>query len=121
MIRRAWSDALCQRSRFRRAPLSGWILELDGVWGLAGWQWLFICEGVPTVLLGLVVMFYLTDGPEKAHWLAAVTMRVSRIFPAGSSEAAGRRRQHLERAAKAPVRQVLQTLTNWLSARAGGR
>ena len=53
------------------APLSGWILGLDGVWGLAGWQWLFICEGVPTVLLGLVVMVYLTDGPEKAHWLAA--------------------------------------------------
>jgi ACS family tartrate transporter-like MFS transporter len=53
------------------APLSGWILGLDGVWGLAGWQWLFICEGVPTVLLGLVVMFYLTDGPEEAHWLAA--------------------------------------------------
>jgi hypothetical protein len=43
---------------------------LDGVWGLRGWQWLFISEGVPTVLLGLVVMFYLTDGPEKAHWLA---------------------------------------------------
>src|SRR5277367_6422184 len=33
------------------------ILGLDGVWGLKGWQWLFICEGVPTVLLGLVVLF----------------------------------------------------------------
>ena len=53
------------------APLSGLILGLDEVWGLKGWQWLFICEGLPTVLLGLVVMFYLTDGPEKAHWLAA--------------------------------------------------
>jgi MFS transporter, ACS family, tartrate transporter len=53
------------------APLSGWILGLDGVWGLKGWQWLFICEGLPTILLGIVVMFYLTDGPEKAHWLAA--------------------------------------------------
>ena len=51
------------------APLSGLILELDGVFGLKGWQWLFISEGVPTVLLGLVVMFYLTDGPEKADWL----------------------------------------------------
>lgn len=51
------------------APLSGMILGLDGVWGLKGWQWLFICEGVPTVLLGLVVLFYLTDGPEKASWL----------------------------------------------------
>jgi hypothetical protein len=44
---------------------------MDGIWGLKGWQWLFICEGLPTVLLGLVVMFYLTDGPAKAHWLAA--------------------------------------------------
>jgi len=53
------------------APLSGLILGMDGIWGLRGWQWLFICEGLPTVLLGLVVMFYLTDGPAKAHWLAA--------------------------------------------------
>jgi nitrate/nitrite transporter NarK len=51
------------------APLSGLILGLDGVWGLKGWQWLFIWEGVPTVLLGFVVMFYLTDGPQKARWL----------------------------------------------------
>ena len=53
------------------APLSGLILGLDGIWGLKGWQWLFICEGVPTVLLGMVVMFYLTDGPQKADWLEA--------------------------------------------------
>ena len=53
------------------APLSGLILGMDGIWGLRGWQWLFICEGLPTVLLGLVVMFYLTDGPEKADWLDA--------------------------------------------------
>jgi MFS transporter, ACS family, tartrate transporter len=51
------------------APLSGLILGLDGVLGLKGWQWLFICEGVPTVLLGFVVMFYLTDGPQQARWL----------------------------------------------------
>jgi D-galactonate transporter len=51
------------------SPLSGLILGMDGIWGLRGWQWLFIFEGLPTVLLGLVVMFYLTDGPEKAHWL----------------------------------------------------
>jgi MFS transporter, ACS family, tartrate transporter len=36
---------------------------------LRGWQWLFIFEGIPTVLLGLIVMFYLTDGPAKAAWL----------------------------------------------------
>jgi MFS transporter, ACS family, tartrate transporter len=51
------------------SPLSGLILGMDGIWGLRGWQWLFICEGLPTVLSGLVVMFYLTDGPAKATWL----------------------------------------------------
>src|ERR1700750_194309 len=51
------------------APISGLLLGLDGVWGLAGWQWLFIIEGIPSVLLGIVTWFYLTDKPEKANWL----------------------------------------------------
>jgi D-galactonate transporter len=50
-------------------PLGGLILELDGWHGLAGWQWLFLLEGVPAVLLGVVVLFYLTDAPEQARWL----------------------------------------------------
>ena len=47
------------------------LLGLDGVMGLKGWQWLFIIEGVPSVLLGIVTWFYLTDRPEKADWLSA--------------------------------------------------
>ena len=39
--------------------------------GLQGWQWLFIIEGIPSVLLGIVTWFYLTDRPEKADWLTA--------------------------------------------------
>jgi MFS transporter, ACS family, tartrate transporter len=50
-------------------PLSGLLLNLDGVLGLAGWKWLFIVEGIPAVLLGVVVLFYLTDRPEQATWL----------------------------------------------------
>src|SRR5438094_5050059 len=50
--------------------LSGALLELHGTFGLAGWQWLFLVEGVPAVLLGLIVLFYLTDRPEAAHWLS---------------------------------------------------
>ena len=50
-------------------PLSSVLLKLDGVAGLQGWQWLFIAEGVPTVLLGISVLFILTDGPDKTHWL----------------------------------------------------
>src|SRR5215471_9784647 len=51
-------------------PLSGALLGLNGVWGLAGWQWLFLLEGIPAVILGSSVMFCLTDRPEEAQWLA---------------------------------------------------
>jgi len=50
-------------------PLSGALLELDGIYGLKGWQWLFLVEGLPAVVLGSSVMFYLTDRPETARWL----------------------------------------------------
>jgi ACS family tartrate transporter-like MFS transporter len=53
------------------APISGLLLGLDGAMGLQGWQWLFIIEGVPSVLLGVVTWFYLTDRPVKADWLTA--------------------------------------------------
>jgi nitrate/nitrite transporter NarK len=52
-------------------PLSGLLLNMDGHIGLAGWQWLFIIEGVPAVLLGIAVLFVLTDRPEQARWLTA--------------------------------------------------
>jgi ACS family tartrate transporter-like MFS transporter len=52
------------------APISGLLLGLDGVWGLAGWQWLFIIEGIPSLLLGIVTWFYLTDRPDNANWLS---------------------------------------------------
>jgi ACS family tartrate transporter-like MFS transporter len=51
-------------------PLSGRILELQNRAGLAGWQWLFLLEGLPAVLLGIVAMSYLTDRPAAAHWLS---------------------------------------------------
>lgn len=52
------------------APLSGWILEtFDGARGLRGWQWLFIAEGLPALLLGVASWFWLDDGPEHARWL----------------------------------------------------
>jgi D-galactonate transporter len=51
-------------------PLSGAILQyLDGAAGLAGWQWVFLLEGLPAVFLGVAVLYYLTDRPEQAHWL----------------------------------------------------
>ena len=54
------------------APLSGLILEMTpGVAGLAGWQWLFLIEGVPAIVLGFVVLWYLPNGPSDSKWLTA--------------------------------------------------
>lgn len=51
------------------APLASSLLELHGVLGLAGWQWMFILEGLPSVILGFVVLRRLTDRPSSATWL----------------------------------------------------
>jgi len=50
-------------------PVSGALLEMHGRWGLSGWQWLFLLEGIPAVLLGVAVLFYLPECPEKSAWL----------------------------------------------------
>jgi ACS family tartrate transporter-like MFS transporter len=52
-------------------PLSGALLTLNGLFGLAGWQWLFLVEGIPAILLGVIVLVYLTDRPETANWLSS--------------------------------------------------
>ncbi len=52
------------------APLGGVLLGLSGVGHLAGWQWVFLVEGVPPVLLGFAALAYLTDRPEDARWLS---------------------------------------------------
>src|SRR3954453_22176161 len=51
-------------------PLCGATLKyFDGFQGLAGWQWLFIIQGLPAALLGIIIFFYLQDGPDEAQWL----------------------------------------------------
>jgi ACS family tartrate transporter-like MFS transporter len=50
-------------------PVSSALLKLNGVAGLAGWQWVFVAEGIPTVLLGISVLWVLNDGPAQAAWL----------------------------------------------------
>jgi MFS transporter, ACS family, tartrate transporter len=51
------------------APVSSALLGLDGILGMHGWQWLFILEAAPAILLSVVVLFYLTDKPADAGWL----------------------------------------------------
>jgi MFS transporter, ACS family, tartrate transporter len=50
-------------------PISGALLSLDGIAGLAGWQWLFVVEGLPAVVLGVVVLRALPERPSEARWL----------------------------------------------------
>ena len=72
--------------------LAGALLHLQGRWGLAGWQWLFLVEGLPAVLLGIVFFLFLPDHPAQASWLSpderqAILARlssVSRASEAGS-------------------------------------
>jgi len=49
--------------------IAGPLLNLDGHLGLRGWQWLFLVEGIPAILLGIVFLFLLPDGPQQATWL----------------------------------------------------
>ena len=51
------------------SPLAGWILGLSWL-GMRGWRWLFILEGIPAIVFGIVTIFYLTDWPTQAKWLA---------------------------------------------------
>ena len=51
------------------SPISGLLLGLDGVWGLKGWQWLYMLEAIPATLVGVLIWVYLTDSPAQAAWL----------------------------------------------------
>jgi ACS family tartrate transporter-like MFS transporter len=50
------------------SPIAGWLLGVHW-WQLAGWRWLFILEGIPAIVIGIVTVFYLTDWPAQARWL----------------------------------------------------
>jgi len=65
----AWFLVAIPVSSLIGGPVSGLLLELDGLFGLAGWKWLFIAEGFPAILLGIAVAFLLADRPETATWL----------------------------------------------------
>ncbi|MEB2647853.1 MFS transporter [Pseudomonas canadensis] len=51
------------------SAISGQILSLNGTWGMHGWQWLFLLEGMPSVIMGFAVFYYLNDKPYQARWL----------------------------------------------------
>src|SRR5580700_112107 len=68
--RTAWFVAAIAVSGVIGNPVSGWIMDrLTGAMNLAGWQWLFLSEGIPSVLIGICVIFYLNSSIEEAKWL----------------------------------------------------
>ena len=64
----AFLMAAISASNIIGSPLSGWLMKHSWL-GLAGWRWMFIIEGAPAVILGIVTLFYLTDWPHQAKWL----------------------------------------------------
>jgi len=75
------------------APVSGLLLGLDGLMGMKGWQWLFILEAAPALVLSVVVYFYLTDRPADATWLEPE----ERAWLAGRLEQERRQREMVRR------------------------
>jgi ACS family tartrate transporter-like MFS transporter len=69
-IAAAWFMAAAPISTAIGGPISGAIMQMPAIAGLANWQWLFIIEALPAVVLGFVVLKFLTDKPADAHWLA---------------------------------------------------
>ncbi len=58
------------------SPISAALLQMDKILGFAGWQWLFVLEGIPAILLGLVCLSFIADGPASAKWLNAEERRI---------------------------------------------
>ena len=74
------------------SPVSSALLEMHGLLGLQGWQWLFLIEALPAILLGFAVLAFMTDRPEQAKWLAdderawlAATMNAERASKASTA------------------------------------
>ena len=87
------------------SPVSGALLEMDGVGGLAGWQWLFFLEALPAVFLGFVVWFVLPNGPQDARWLSAREKRwlADRLARAATASHTASQRHTLRECFSSPV------------------
>lgn len=90
------------------APLSGLLLDVTWM-GMAGWQWLFLLEGLPAVVLGVVTLVYLTDRPRDARWLTAAEREFLEAELATEARAKGE-------GAKLTIWQTLRMREVWLLA-----
>ncbi len=85
------------------APVSGYLLAMDGILGLRGWQWMFILEAAPAVVLGVVCLFFLTDKPADAKWLSDEQRR---WLVAAMTEDQGTPQRHT-------LREILREVVSW--------
>jgi MFS family permease len=93
--------------------LGGSLLAVADYFRLPGhaWQWLFLIEGVPSILVGVIVLFYLTDKPEDAHWLSsAERSRLIDIMAREKREVAGHRASDFRQALASPLTWVLSLI-----------
>jgi sugar phosphate permease len=74
----AWLMTAVPISSVVAGPVSGMLLEMDGFAGLAGWQWLFVLEGLPAVVVGVIALRVLSEKPEDAQWLTDDERRIVR-------------------------------------------
>ena len=65
----AWFLLAVPVSSIISGPVSGLLLKMDGIAGIAGWQWLFLLEGLPAALVGVAIPWVIVDRPEQARWL----------------------------------------------------
>src|SRR4029077_20480769 len=96
----AWFMVAIPISSVVGGALSGLLLQMNGIAGLAGWKWLFILEGLPVALLGFVVLRVMTERPEDATWLTEKEREIVRERVAG--EKRPREVRHLGPALKDP-------------------
>ena len=84
-------------------PVAGWIMgTMGGAGGYANWQWLFILEGIPAILLVALAYLLLDDGPEQARWLTADERHLVSAELARGQEAAGARKHAFLEAIRTP-------------------
>jgi sugar phosphate permease len=74
----AWFMVAIPISAVIGGPVSGLLLSMDGIAGLAGWQWLFIIEGLPAALVGLSLLWLMWDSPENTAWLTEEEKQIVR-------------------------------------------